>query len=307
MVRQFCTLEYGRIFRSDKEVIPLCRSQSGKFLPDGQTAVPYIVDLIITALGPGNPLSIVRVGNGEGNAVSMTKQERAPLLRETFFVEFNSQNGISVPDVDAIAFCSEVRAALLAADIIGFRSFRFDESGMITGAIERGDAYAALGILYAREFLQDGLDSGYWRKEVLTTAWLHLDVAPRLDHLLNAAAAVVVITGRAELEGQFVARLGSRLREFIAVPVQGFRPPDALNSHFCHAYPKVRRLLKEMDLRGTLPLVGAGLFGKVYCHDVRESGGVALDLGSAFDVMAGLTTRPIHAHYDLNPMRWLSG
>jgi hypothetical protein len=225
MVREFCNAEYGRIFRSDEEVIALCRSQSAEFLPDGEIAVPAVIKRINDSLRMRTSLSIVRIGNGEGYAVSMTKRERSPLLRDTFYMEFNSQNGIPIPDAEAVQFCIQVRAALLAGDIIGFRSFGFNEAPMITAAIERGDAYAALGILYAREFLQQGLDGGFWREKALTTAWLHLDIAPRLYELLDVAPAVVVITGRTELECEFVARLGSRLRAFIPVPVQGFLPP----------------------------------------------------------------------------------
>jgi hypothetical protein len=66
----------------------------------------------------------------------------------------------------------------------------------------------------------------------------------------------------------------------------------------------VRQRLSR-DLRGKLVLVGAGLFGKVYCHTARQHGAVAIDLGSAFDILAGLNTRPIHKAYDINAMRWI--
>jgi hypothetical protein len=51
--------------------------------------------------------------------------------------------------------------------------------------------------------------------------------------------------------------------------------------------------------------VGAGLFGKVYCHTAKQDGAVAIDLGSAFDILAGLETRPVHKWYDISAMRWI--
>jgi len=37
---------------------------------------------------------------------------------------------------------------------------------------------------------------------------------------------------------------------------------------------------------GALFLVGAGVFGKVYCHWIKQRGGIAVDIGSIFDSWA---------------------
>lgn len=52
-------------------------------------------------------------------------------------------------------------------------------------------------------------------------------------------------------------------------------------------------------------LVGAGFFGKIYCHTAKMNGAVAVDLGSAFDVLAGLSTRPAHTSVDVKALSWL--
>lgn len=49
----------------------------------------------------------------------------------------------------------------------------------------------------------------------------------------------------------------------------------------------LRKLMSLGDLRGQLFLVGAGLLGKYYCHAIKSQGGVALDFGSVFDSWAG--------------------
>jgi hypothetical protein len=106
------------------------------------------------------------------------------------------------------------------------------------------------------------------------------------------------------LKEQFHARLGARLREFITVPVQGFVPSSLTESHYSGSFAKVADRLRR-DLRGTLVLVGAGLCGKIYCNVAKMNGAVAVDLGSVFDVLAGLATRPIHADYDFSGASWL--
>lgn len=301
---QFCRAELENIFMPDEELMTLCRKKTGLFLPDGPAAAPIICDKIESALRQKAALSLLRVGNGEGNAISMTKESVTPPQEETFYHQFVSQNGIKIPVEDVVPFCHEVRAALVSADIIGFRLFRFDERKMIDDVIERGDAYAALGVLYAREFLQDGFSKNSWPDKIITSMWIHLDLLPWLDKMPAASSSVIVITGRSELEKEFSRRLGSRLKAFIAVPVQGFIPSSPESSHFYQAFPKVREFLQQ-DLRGTLVLIGAGLFGKIYCNETKNNGGVAVDLGSAFDVLAGLETRPVHKRYDLSAVRWI--
>lgn len=47
----------------------------------------------------------------------------------------------------------------------------------------------------------------------------------------------------------------------------------------------------EVRTEGEIFLIGAGLLGKGLCIQVREQGGIALDMGSTLDRMAGKTTR----------------
>lgn len=48
------------------------------------------------------------------------------------------------------------------------------------------------------------------------------------------------------------------------------------------------------DLRGCLCLVGAGVWAEIYCTWIKRNGGVGVDIGSGFDLLAGKATRPIH-------------
>ena len=50
-------------------------------------------------------------------------------------------------------------------------------------------------------------------------------------------------------------------------------------------------------------LVGAGVFGKIYCHAAKSAGAVSLDIGSAFDILAGIQSRPVHKTKDVKRFR----
>jgi hypothetical protein len=301
---QYCYEEFERRFINDDDLKVLLTQHDGFYLPDGETAAPMLCNLIEDRIRKKSPLSILRVGNGEGNAWSMHLPNPAPPRVRAFYTEFNSQNGLPIPMPEAIRFCAEVKEAIVTADVIGYRLFRSDERASIMGAIAKGDEYAALGATYAREVLKDGLTAGWLRTRCITSAWLHLDVLPYIDRILACAEAVIVITGRVELQQNFSARLGNRLKEFISVPVQGFRPASLAESHFYNAFPEVKKKL-ERHLGGTLVLVGAGLFGKVYTHTAKTNGAVAIDLGSAFDILAGLRTRPMHNWFPCEKYRWI--
>ena len=48
------------------------------------------------------------------------------------------------------------------------------------------------------------------------------------------------------------------------------------------------------DMQGCLCLVGAGVWSEIYCTWVKRRGGVGVDIGSGFDLLAGKVTRPFH-------------
>jgi hypothetical protein len=64
--------------------------------------------------------------------------------------------------------------------------------------------------------------------------------------------------------------------------------------HSVAIWPDFYRELRsriEVRERGEVFLVGAGLFGKELCIHIRDLGGIALDMGSTLDRMAGKETR----------------
>lgn len=300
--------EFRRIMLTDDEVEALCIRKSMEYLPNQAVAGEKIAARLTTFIRRRVATSLVRVGNSEGNALGLTNGSSAhPSKACDFNQEFFDQNGIRLAEPEAFDVARAVRKALATADIIGFRFADLlgpPESRLISNLIARGALTPALGVLYAREFLQDGLRSGEFSRATVTSAWIYLGLLPYLQQIMDAAIAVIVITGRPELRGEFEKRLGGRL-QFIAVPPRGFRPEDDWESHYRGHYPSVIGFLRKEDLKGTLVLVGAGLLGKIYCHAAKDSGGVAVDLGSGFDLLAGLSTRPVHAKVRLDDYRWL--
>jgi hypothetical protein len=85
------------------------------------------------------------------------------------------------------------------------------------------------------------------------------------------------------------------IQEVVRYPIlEGFVTREASTSselpHYPDRYEELRHGL-HVPFKGAVFLVGAGPLGKVYCHWIRERGGIALDIGSLFDAWAGIASR----------------
>jgi hypothetical protein len=306
----------ARDLYDDETLIRLCESGARAIFRDPYASAEGIVAQIESAAQKGAALSLIRVGDGEGHVLDLQASSSSDARAlKCFNTIFFRQTGVKLGFDEAQFLCRRVTSSILDGDILGFRSvdrgFEPNELSIIAGAID-GDANgirAAIGMMAARQFLEIQVANGSFRHSILTSAWIHLTLVQHIERLCAAFPAVIVISGRSELAGEFDRRIGGRLREFITVPRGYWRgetrePQDILESHYFKDFPKVMQKLRG-DLRGALVLVGAGFLGKLYCHAAKKSGAVAVDLGSAFDVLANQLTRPEHRHLDMTATRWL--
>jgi hypothetical protein len=65
-------------------------------------------------------------------------------------------------------------------------------------------------------------------------------------------------------------------------------PPSI--SHYPDRFYELFSLI-NVPFRGAVFFVGAGVLGKVYCDVIKKKGGIAIDIGSIFDLWAGRSTR----------------
>jgi hypothetical protein len=304
--RSFAEAEFSRLMMSDQSLRVLCLRSVQTFLPLRNEAAPVIAALLKNRLIEGTPTSLVRVGDGEGNALGMTRGAVHPVQLESFNVQFFNQVGTTLREDEARTFGGKILEAVCAADLIGFRwcDAPKPEFEMISNHLAKGLIVATLGMLYARALLQDELRRGRFKEKLITSAWIHLALIPYICDIMDAAKDVIVITSRDMLRPHFETRLGKRLRSFVVVPPEGYRPPLDKDTHYGKTFPGVLDALNT-NLQGTLVLVGAGLLGKLYCNSAKNSGAVALDFGSSFDILAGMSTRPIHSSIDVNALRWV--
>ena len=289
--------------------------KSGRFLPEDSEAARFASEQIHLSLRERKPFSLVRVGDGEGRALAVATRGESEPQMQSFQEMFIYQNSLPIEPTETGKFCHAIRSAVLDADIIGFRFGEPDASdhALIGAMIERGETCLAVGVLGAREFLQRQLEAGSFGSKILLGKLIYAPLLAYLPGLMQASEAVIVVTGRGCLKARFESQLGSRLLAFLQVPIECCHRPGQsskrvaqIEAHYPATYHGVMEALRG-DLRGVLVLVGAGLFGKIYCHQAQLSRAVAVDLGSGFDLLAGQRTRPAHSTLNIDELTWTLG
>lgn len=177
-------------------------------------------------------------------------------------------------DVPESALCvlnRELRESVRGADIVGLPRTKQATADALWAAVEW-----AIG--------KHGLNGG----------WDATDTA--LHRLLQHALLYRPLLAGREFVGLISARrVGDELGRLFGIDevhwygVRGERdePGNVQIPHFPDGYERMRERLR-VPYRGALFLVGAGVFGKVYCHWIKQRGGIAVDIGSIFDSWAGV-------------------
>jgi tetratricopeptide (TPR) repeat protein len=100
------------------------------------------------------------------------------------------------------------------------------------------------------------------------------------------------LIGCRDLRRFFADNYGISNSWFINVPEQGGVAYSAyVPVHFPHYAEAILAGIK-VPHPGAVFLVGAGVCGKLYCDVIKQRGGIAIDVGSLFDLWAGRFTRP---------------
>ena len=217
----------------------------------------------------GRPMSVIRLGDGEGAVMGYPTVTDRKDVNRSLRIWLRT---IDVPEGDVLRLAKELKRAIRNADVLGVPRDKQLASDLhlwqaVMDALERFQLVgpgAALTHTALHRLLQHGL---LYRP------------------LLEGVDFVGVISCR---------RVSDPLRELFGVAeVQWYGVRGELEDtgdiptpHFPEGFEELRETLR-VPYPGALFLVGAGVFGKIYCHWIKERGGIAVDIGSIFDSWAG--------------------
>ena len=263
---------------------------AGNRIFQGETS-EGLVPLICEALTVRKPMSVVRIGDGETNILTFDAYPETPVVNSFVVDEILGiqQDSFKASDDWKRRLAGLMMDSIQTADVLGlvgvhrYQKVDVKEFCHLLDNNFRGICGQWRAVDYLLRLARQGLLTGKW----LASPHLYIAVLNELPALLRCAARVLLITDKTSVAHKMTKR-------FPAVPVDFIKVGDAgsdLNSP--EFFGAVEQSLPD-QMPGTLALIGAGPWSEIYCQWVKERSGVAVDLGSGFDLLDGQLTRPAH-------------
>ena len=240
------------------------------------------------------PVSMIRVGDGEARFLALSDTLAKDLISDyeaKCTVSVIWQNWFGQPvdaftNSDLAGLSNSFAQALSGADILGVSTARRYERdnfhrgylGLLERAVDR--------VLASRHDVS------------LTDAFANILLhrhSPYYRELLSGLDFLGCISPHPGLAERLARYHGISASQEYVVPGEA-RLPEAAQGrsaglHFPDRFHQVMRAI-TVPRQGAVFLVAAGLLGKIYCHHIRQLGGIAIDVGSIVDAWMGFNTRP---------------
>ena len=298
------SLNYPSITNIERTYHSHCR----RVIPDRTAG--EITDILIDSLNQQQPLSAIRIGDGEGNLLTYKQYPGTPELdrycADTIIAL--QEDKFNTTDASLVRLQQWLYDAVMGADIIGVRGVdwrsRLAEASRESPQERRekfdSDTRGNHGLMRSEDYMLRLATHNLLNDKVITSAHLYFGVLRNIRRLLAAAPRIVVISIRPQLPA-ILAELAPHASLFM-IPVGS----DASPQGECQAQAQPREspdFLEETMQRisqlgavmqGALCLIGAGPWSELYCGAAKRWGAVAVDLGSGLDLLCGYQTRPVH-------------
>lgn len=258
-----------------------------------------VVQCISEALDRRKPMSMIRLGDGEGIYLQISLADEAEFghLYDRGRAEFHRIWYSGTEILTSAAFINEifrVQAAYENADCLSLLNTVGIKNEYATGSTRGVPAMNNLTRFLSkcrhrtgggrdvcvaninREILISGALAGILRgRGFVGLVSCYEDLPRRLMQAFGIASVALVQT-----YGENAARRSLLGEDHVPEPGRGF-----LENHqaLCRQFHDVRA--------GELYLVAAGIFGKIYCDLIKRQGGIAVDIGSVADIWMGVGTR----------------
>lgn len=254
-------------------------------------SLEFVTGLIEVAIMNNQPFSVIRLGDGEGRVLGYpefyNEDDKRLLNNLSLWLRKHDIDRIGVrqlvPKLQQILY-----DAAMDADVLGLPSDRTSRSN--TGGILR---------LNASQCREDSMACSSIYKYLRAynfpfgQKWIASEFNTRNIYKLNQFYFLqnlpfIGIISSYNLKDKVAQAY--QIKEVVHYAIPPERPDtktDCLTSHYPDAIDRINSELK-VPFTGAVFLVGAGLFGKFYCHLIKQRGGIAIDVGSLLDGWAGL-------------------
>ena len=228
-----------------------------------------VLSLLLYKIKNKQPLSVIRLGDGEGRLLGypdfVAKTGGAESLDHSLNIWFGHADFSKNSLVD---LSGQLREAVENADVIGLPR------------IKQYDANIAYRNVYdAMEQFNLNTPS-----HIYTDAALHryLQFGLFYKQILNGRDFLGLVTGRKNLATIIKDTFNIKHIESHLIPEEAHYSKHPVAEHFPNRFDELKDEIK-VPYAGAVYLVGAGALGKIYCHWIKEAGGIAIDIGCICD------------------------
>lgn len=264
---------------------------------DGEVALR-----VARALTARAPFSVIRMNDGEMALLAFGAfPQTASLDRYCAARSVEKQaDRFRVTDSGLLMLRDLMFGALAAADIVGVvglwpeegpeRAFRFPSREVKFFEAYRAKPKALHGDWRGRTYMPALAEAGHLDGKTIASGLLYFGILEHLDRVVDAAGSVLALTPVDAAIAALRERYPLKRIDHLAVGTPG---PGSRKSPMPEFLSRYEAALPA-DLAGVLCLIGAGPWAELYCTWIKRRGGVAVDLGSGFDLLAGNQIREPH-------------
>ncbi len=225
--------------------------------------------------------------------------------------------------------------------VIGLQRFRYPNPEEIAQLFLK-DYRGISGHWRAVDFMLSLANRGIFNNKTLASAHLYFSLLENLHDIIPLTKKVFIISNRKKVAEKFRQRYPNINFEYISVgkstELSAIPGQIQCNSVIKAFWQKIARKLNfksqrlcglqtcpeiaaelssrdkpdfllsvysilPADMSGSLSLLGAGPWAEIYCTWIKQRGGVAVDIGSGFDLLDGEITRQGHKGVGLEKVR----
>lgn len=233
---------------------------------------------------------MIRLGDGEGNLLAKFGHESNLFVSDYYnrILQIMFGDSFSLFEQFGVEVKSKFLASLEGADVIGYCA-NFEKN------LKNSKSLASDRVLAGQLSTVDYVRSKHFSQSFgLSTAVAthNPESISSLFSMLESENFLGLVTCHSILKEKIRKTFNIRSVVIHETPGESKTISDAKlrASHFPTVYKKI---IDEISVPfvGAVYLVGAGLLGKVYCGEIKRQGGIAIDIGSVMDALAGIKTR----------------
>ena len=258
---------------NNNDLNPITLLAGNRVVKINELSIDELIHDLQEKLAQREPASFLRFNDGEGKISGCPQYYPATMLCGELRTHFGNN---ALTDINLYKLRSAMNAAMQNADWVGVPPDNwpplFTQARTVLEKLVFDDTGPLPKFTHV-SFPQLMLDRGFF------------------DAIMKGRDFVGFV-GCRDLRRYFKDHYGVTRSVFINVPEQG---SASYSGHLPPHYPQYAETVVsgiKVPYRGALFLVGAGFCGKLYADAIKRKGGIAIDVGSLFDLWAGRFTRP---------------